>query len=308
MDLEILKMSFVDKVAILYHANCYDGFGSAWAAWRKFGDDAVYVPMNYGEILPVGIGEAKAVYFLDYSRPRAELEALAKRTTVTVIDHHKTAQDDLAGLPYAIFDMDHSGAVLSWQYFHPGVEVPELLLHIEDRDLWRFKLEGTKEIHAGLCSLPFDFEVWERKHHYINSELIPSGRVVLSYHEILIERFVEKSFLIEIDEFQVPCANVSMLFSEVPERLLTKFPSSPFACYYYDVDAPSRNASRMIGLRSKGEFDVSEIAKRFGGGGHKNAAGFRIASSKFSTSRIESDVYLDSLDQVRNLYDVLANS
>lgn len=32
----------------------------------------------------------------------------------------------------------------------------------------------------------------------------------------------------------------------------------------------------QFSLRSRGDIDVSEIAKKFGGGGHKNAAGFQL--------------------------------
>ena len=31
-----------------------------------------------------------------------------------------------------------------------------------------------------------------------------------------------------------------------------------------------------VNLRSNGEYDVSEIAKAFGGGGHRNAAGYQV--------------------------------
>jgi hypothetical protein len=34
-------------------------------------------------------------------------------------------------------------------------------------------------------------------------------------------------------------------------------------------------------LRSKGNFDVAAIAARYGGGGHRNAAGFRMAPVPF---------------------------
>ena len=54
-------------IHVLYHANCYDGFGAAWAAWRKLGDDGVvYQAVNYGDPLPQsGIADDDCVFLLD---------------------------------------------------------------------------------------------------------------------------------------------------------------------------------------------------------------------------------------------------
>ena len=119
---------------VLYHANCDDGFGAAWAARKKLGDAAVYVPVKYGDPLPPTV-TGERVYVVDFSYPRDVLETLADRCKVVVLDHHKTAQEDLADLPFAEFDMERSGAGMTWDYFFPGQPRPPLIDHIEDRDL-----------------------------------------------------------------------------------------------------------------------------------------------------------------------------
>lgn len=43
-------------------------------------------------------------------------------------------------------------------------------------------------------------------------------------------------------------------------------------CWTLNQTKPVANCS----LRSNGDYDVSAIAKAFGGGGHKNAAGFEV--------------------------------
>ena len=43
--------------------------------------------------------------------------------------------------------------------------------------------------------------------------------------------------------------------------------------YFRIIDDKTR-----VSLRSKGDIDVSVIAQRFNGGGHKNAAGLSIAT------------------------------
>ena len=83
-----------------------------------------------------------------------------RASSLRVIDHHRTAEEELRGLDYAIFDNRKSGAVLSWEFFHPGKPVPEILRYVMDRDLWLHELPRSREVFAGLSSYPMDFAVW----------------------------------------------------------------------------------------------------------------------------------------------------
>ncbi|MGH9333969.1 MAG: phosphohydrolase, partial [Vicinamibacteria bacterium] len=122
---------------VLYHAFCADGFGAAWAAWKRLGERAEYLPVQHGAP-PPSIPKESDVYILDFSYPRAEIEEMKARVaSLQVIDHHRTAEEELRGLEYAVFDNRKSAAVLSWEYFHPGEPVPELLRYVMDRDLWQ---------------------------------------------------------------------------------------------------------------------------------------------------------------------------
>jgi oligoribonuclease NrnB/cAMP/cGMP phosphodiesterase (DHH superfamily) len=267
---------------ILYHGNCYDGFGAAYAAWKALGDTAKYIPVSYGNPLPE-MPDAEVVYILDFSYSKEILLELAKKTSVIVLDHHKTAQENLAELvslkenqlcpndanPFVIFDMDHSGAYLAWDFFHPSKPVPKLIMHLEDRDLWRFKLEGSKEIHSALVSLPFDFKVWDTLDA---DSLIAEGAACLRFESSVVDKIVSKSWVGEIDNHKVPMVNTAAHWSEVGHALLDKYPEAPFAACFTVF-----NDSVMWSLRSRIDFDVSEVAKKFGGGGHRQAAGFKSA-------------------------------
>ncbi len=149
---------------IFYHWDCLDGFGAAYAAWLKFGyREAAYRACQYSEGEdPFDMCEpGDEVYVLDFSFKREVLLRQAERLKIQVIDHHATAEKDLAGLDFCIFDMTKSGAVLAWEFFHPGRPMPKLLRHIQDRDLWQFKLFETKEITTALMSMSYDFQVWD---------------------------------------------------------------------------------------------------------------------------------------------------
>lgn len=155
----------MDKSLVLYHASCADGFGAAWAAWKYFGDNADYKPVSYGGEVP-DVQGYKRVYLVDFSYPLNVINKMREGAPysdyVIIIDHHKSAQEMLKDYPFAEFDMAHSGACLTWLYFHRAVEVPQLIKTIEDRDLWLFKLPNTRELSAWIWSYPYDFELWSR--------------------------------------------------------------------------------------------------------------------------------------------------
>ncbi|MBE9128253.1 MULTISPECIES: DHH family phosphoesterase [unclassified Coleofasciculus] len=274
------------KIYILYHANCYDGFGAAWAAWKALNNQADYIPVKHGEP-PPQLEPGSTVYILDFSYNRFTLEKMGKQVQqVTVLDHHKTAQEALAvfesknletfllnkNAVRATFDMEKSGAILSWEYFHSQtVPPPEFLLYIQDRDLWQFKLEDSREVTSALRAYPLEFQVWDE---LANAEGITTlrteGKIILKLTNQIVERICKQVQWREIGGYRIPCVNATVFCSEVGNRLCQLYPDAPFSAYYLD----GKNGKRHWGLRSVGDFDVSAIAKQYGGGGHKNAAGF----------------------------------
>lgn len=261
-------MTNTKEHVVLYHHGCPDGFGAAWAAWKRLGNDADYHSVKYGDPMPALEG-VKRLTIVDFSYPRAILEKLAETMHVTVLDHHLSAQKDLEGLPFAHFDMDHSGAYLAWQYFNGGTPTPRLIEHIEDRDIWKWQLPGSKEITAALDMYPFDFEVWDNLVVCLD-QLFTEGTTLLKYRRQLINQAMKPLFM-DIMGHLVPVVNTTVLQSDVGNELCKAYPESKFSVSYFDDLQRSR---RVWSLRSVGEFDVSEIAKVFGGGGHRNAAGF----------------------------------
>lgn len=295
------------KNVVLYHGNCFDGMASAWAAWRKFGDNAEYRAVTYGlkdinDMMQDCYENANInddLYILDFSFPREVLEALHNKVNkLVVLDHHKTAQKDLEGLDYCTFDMNKSGARLSWEYFHyphHGQEgthlgfsnsdyndselglnpyyIPKLVQYIEDRDLWRFELEHSHEINAFIQSYPMTIGDYELTFHQLEmyfDRCLQQGFGIERYKDTMIETQCKAAYIGKVGDYDVPIVNSTILFSEVGNKLCQMYPDAKFAAYY----TVRKDASYQWGLRSIGDFDVSEVAKQYGGGGHKNAAGF----------------------------------
>ncbi len=253
-----------DPTVVLYHADCADGFGAAWALWKKY-PDAHYLPVEHGQRPPSGLDKAHVV-MVDFSYPREVIERLAESTaSFRILDHHVTAQAALAGLPYAYFDMTKSGAVLAWEWAHPE-PVPWLLQYIQDKDLWKWRLPNSREINAALASYPFDFQVWDG---LTQDTLEVEGRAILRREDVLITKIVEESILVDFEGETVPAVYSPVMTSQIGERLCQGF---PFCIIWHQ-----RDGRRCFSLRSKsGTVDVSAIAARHGGGGHVNAAGFSI--------------------------------
>lgn len=287
----------------IYHGNCDDGFGAAWAIWKRWGNEVAYVPATYGKPLPDTDG--KHVLFVDFSAPYDVLaERSWKARSIVVIDHHKTAQADLERLHsfdgtggdqksleeaffmcrthnmpdiVAWFDMNQSGAVMAWEFAH-GITrndpPPTMLSLIQDRDLWQFAYgDRTKQFSAALRTYPMIFETWDKI--AANPEnLVKEGEAILRGHNANIAKFVAEVYDDEIGGHHVPVVNVPYHYaSDTAHALLQLYPAAPFtACWFKRGDGKVQWSLRSEDHR----MDVSEIAKKMGGGGHRNAAGFQL--------------------------------
>lgn len=261
------------KTLCIYHGNCADGFGAAWAVRSALGEDAVeFFAGVYGKPAPDVTG--RQVVMVDFSYKRdVMLEAIDKAASMLVLDHHKTAAEDLADLPGAtvVFDMERSGAGIAWDYYHPGVKRPPLIDAIEDRDLWRFKLPRTREIQANVFSYAYDFKVWDRLFATPLADLALEGEAIeRKHHKDIAELLGVTRRRMKIGGHDVPVANLPYTLSSDAGNLMAQ--GEPFAACYWDTPT-----TRVFSLRSTTDgMDVSEIAKAYGGGGHKNASGFQI--------------------------------
>lgn len=258
------------KTAVLYH-NDADGFGAAYACWKRLYGKAVYIPVQYGQPVPDLPETITEVFIVDFSYDRATCEALAKKyLSLMILDHHKTAEKELEGLEYVTFDMDKSGAVLAWERMYKYLPVPNILQYVQDRDLWRFALPNSEEVNLFIASLPQTFEAWDG---FCLEDAEVGGKAIKAFRDSQIQRRVKAYEVREFAGHVVPVVNATDNISELGNELCKMFPEYPFSVSYCDRG----DGKRSFSLRSIGDFDVSAIAKQFGGGGHRNAAGFTKA-------------------------------
>lgn len=266
----------MNNTVVLYHANCMDGFASAWVHRHLVGDEKVqYIPMDYNKELPT-LQDNEIVFMLDYSIKRDELIALCSKVAyVTIIDHHKSAVEDLQGLTLPnlimVLDAEHSGCVLTWEYFAMDTSMPLFLWLIEDRDMWWFKKAHTRAFHAKASIMAKEFDVWD---DYLEEEnvfeLINMGNSILDYHNSLVKEISNSAYLNVIDgTIAMYCQCPYSLISDVGDYLLTKYALLEVVVLFVVFDSQVKYS-----IRGKGNVDVSAIAAKHGGGGHHNAAGF----------------------------------
>lgn len=279
----ILEPSSVDLV--IYHANCSDGFGAAWSAWKLLGDRAQYHPAKYGE--PPPDVTDKNVVILDFSYDNATTKNLiSKANSLLVIDHHKSAVVELHDVPNTRFDMNHSGAMLSWKFFHPAKEPPRLIKHIEDRDLWKWELPYSREFSAAFDMVPHDFEEFDK---FLDDSAVDDaqkrGSYILAYSKTVISKIVKNASRRRLRGKDVLVVNSPHWMSEIGAALSTK---CDFAViWYWDHET----LQTKVSLRAHHEdSDVSDIAKQFGGGGHRKAAGFLLSSGVSIESIFEPEI------------------
>jgi oligoribonuclease NrnB/cAMP/cGMP phosphodiesterase (DHH superfamily) len=266
----------------IYHGNCADGFGAAWVVRKALGEINFH-PGKYQEPPPDVTGKDVVLVDFSYKRP-VLMEMAEKANSILILDHHKTSAEDLVDLPANVtakFDMNRSGAMMTWEHFFPSKTPPPLLLHIEDRDLWRFALQNTRQIQANVFSFPYDFQVWDTLMATAPAALATEGEAIERKHFKDIRELlgVTTRYMV-IGGCRVPAANLPYTMSSDAGHELAK--GQPFAACYWDTPE-----GRAFSLRSSDDgADVAEVAKQYGGGGHRNAAGFKVSYAIAATFEI----------------------
>jgi nanoRNase/pAp phosphatase (c-di-AMP/oligoRNAs hydrolase) len=264
------------NIVVLYHKDCPDGFGAAWAAWKKFGDKADYVAIEYKNPPPPEL-KNKEIYLVDFGYNQKELmkKLLVCNKRMVMIDHHISRKNILPILPEYSFDVNHSGAVLAWRYFHPNKAVPKLLLYVEDEDLWRFKLPLARELTLAIQSYDYNFTFWNKmaadfENPSKRKKYAEEGRAILKLINKTIEILVAEGDEVIFEKNKALAVNSPVFASEIGEYIVRK-KGYPIGIIWHK----DGNGIRFQ-LRSSKRVDVSKLAQKYGGGGHKRAAGFYL--------------------------------
>lgn len=289
----------------IVHGSCRDGFCAAWVLHRKFGEAIEIHHAYYGKEPPEVMD--RDVIMADFSYPRDVMERIAATArSLVVLDHHKTAEAALDGFAEdmhrtnapvdVVFDMERSGAGIAWDYFFPGEPRPWLVDYVEDRDLWRHRLPDSTLVNAYIGILAFDFPTWTLASQCTIEDFATAGRNVRAKVQQYVNEASKNLRWVTVltgtqGGCRVPVVNAPQVdISELLDAILTQsarenMPPCDFAVGWWQ----RFDGLFQFSLRSRGDFDVSEIAKAFGGGGHRNAAGFQLATLPPWITRAETE-------------------
>jgi len=280
----------------IYHADCIDGFTAAWAV-HLANPGIELVKGIYGQLPPKY--QDKKIIIVDFSYSRQILENMANNNLVVVLDHHASAMERLQGLPttggdvlrlslnlettidaglYVDFDMTRSGARMAWEFFHANViSIPKLIEYVEDRDLWEFKWGNlTKYFHEYICNYDMTLEEWSNLAYMIETEHLYChniGEVLYNNKMKQINKIISASArIIKFDDMYVPIANIPYTMASEAGHIMCA--NNLMSITYYDRN----DGKRIYSLRSPDntDFNVANIAERYGGGGHVKSAGFIV--------------------------------
>ena len=271
----------MSKNYIFYHDDL-DGRGSAWCILKKLGENkggfhSVLQPINYSKPFPFDtIDKDSAVYIVDCAPTVEEMTNLYKITEKVIwIDHHISSMDKFQDFYREIRGLrqsNHSACILTWNYLfsHPS---PMSLQYIEDIDIWQWRYgNDTRFFYAGACSYDTDpvSKFWNdcMEGSKVIS-LIEEGKIVERYRNLEFKEHREKAgYEKEWEGNRCYILNAFHAGSDElgGEKAMETYPI--LIAYYYNGE------NYMVSLYSK-NVNVSELAVKYGGGGHKSASGFK---------------------------------
>ncbi len=274
--MELETPILLKDIVVIYHKHCQDGFGSAYSAWKKFGNSASYIPCSDRINPPEGL-VGKELFIVDFSYSKEVLLTLEKQNNrVVVIDHHISAEEAVKSLKEYVFSVEHSGSYLSWQYFVNN-NVPKFIEMLEIIDLKKDTSNIYSDVITYILSKPYTFEVYEQLCNDFDDiskqeKIKEIGKAQNDYLELIIGAVTSEPDFVIFEGYTVPCVNFSLPINErsiALSELYEKYP--PFSMSYrFD------KGKIKVSLRGNGEVDLAIIASKYGGGGHKNAAGFAV--------------------------------
>lgn len=282
------------RTIVFYHGDCPsgDGFAAALAAWLALGDSAAYCPVNYADFRDLPEVTGKDIFVLDFSfEPEVLQELCAKANTLTLLDHHKGAKEKLSGHTFLcachaparlLVDMSQSGCVLAWRHFFPEAPLPDLFRHVQDRDLWKWELPDSRAFLARLDLEPKTFESWKNLLSFqgtTREEFVREGALLVKQRALDCERMAKNARPVTLDGLAGLMVNAPHEWADDVGNLLAQRSKTFGLVWFATPDQRVKCSLRTLGA----DVDADQMARPFGGGGHKGAAGFYLPADRLES-------------------------
>lgn len=276
-------------MTICIHHNDLDGKCSAAIVNRKLKSSGpvTFFETDYKDDPPnLDMLVGASVIIVDFSYKPEVMKRITERAlSVTWVDHHATAKDypyqHLPGLRH-FGDKQKAGCELTWEFFFPETKMPMAVQLIGDYDKWALKMKDSKIFYEGMKLLDSSptSEIWvdllSDNHNDVES-IIKCGKIAMQYRDNYCTN-LRKSFgyETEIAGHKAYACNQYMFGSGGFGEMFGAYP----ICIAYIHNGETFTVSMYSET-----IDVGQIAKMYGGGGHKGASGFVCNNLPFSTAR-----------------------
>jgi hypothetical protein len=263
------------KTIVLYHGNCPDGFGGAYAAWKKFGGSVEYVALHRDTPLPTDLA-GNDLIFIDFCYEQPVMDAIVKEAkSVLVLDHHEGVEQVVRSMPAFVYDGERSGASIAWNYFHPDTPLPYFIKLNENVDLYRPLSDDDRALVAYTYAQPRTFAVLDEIVQKVEdpaerARLVERGRAYAEYFQLIATQLAENATLVSFEDYEVYLVEAPKMFTTDVGRKLAS-DEHPFT-----LIAHARADSIRVSMRGIGKVDLTKIAQKYGGNGHPSAAAFSI--------------------------------
>ena len=294
------------KTACVYHSRDLDGWMSAaivkhYCISQRVAEEVDFIGYDYGQTIPDLSGYNKVI-MCDISFPAKEMEYLGEK--LIWIDHHISAILDSESMGYDMTigsrNTKFSACELTWVYFFPDDRMPELVRLLGRYDCFGHK--GTSEeklvleFQYGARQMITNYEDayetlmltdydWKSNAHILH--ILNSGVIIYKYLCTEAKQSYKNGFEVIFENPSIDFSSRTdiKLHPKYKFILVNKERFNPInfgidyhadgydgaGCFHY------ANGKWNFSLYNDNELvDCSQIAKRFGGGGHRGAAGFLL--------------------------------
>jgi oligoribonuclease NrnB/cAMP/cGMP phosphodiesterase (DHH superfamily) len=294
----------MNKKLVLTHANCVDGCCSRAILEEQYGTEAVYIAVDHidydpkfadkYELFMNQVKDVKNTHVImsDICLPASYIDMfLENQNKVTILDHHKTAMpiiesfekrinegEQLALELHCSKDNDKSGAMLTWEYIKGNTPAPDLVVYISEGDRWDFQHEETKYFYSGLLDgkepNSYTSEDWLKilKDKTFVEEFVKVGKPIYDTFMATVESYANTAVPVVLNGKSGLMAFAPSAYRNEIGNILALRSNG------FGLIVEEKVGKISCSLRSVAPFDIDDIAKKFGGGGHAQASAFKLIS------------------------------
>ena len=274
------------NIHVIHHADA-DGYADAVICSNTIsepGKNIKFYATNYGKEFPAEVGPEDEVYILDFSYKRDFLLNLkSKVKKLVVIDHHKSAEKELEGLDFAVFDLTKSGVLLAWEYFVPEYPATEPVILLDCYDLWKkdhelYSWDEIMALHFAVTGHLKDYAFWTS---LINQWKVPEelkrkgGESLINFQNHVKDiKESPQTEIFEINDLKFCVFHTDIQISLTSDAIYTDPDLDVTGTICFDTKEDRVLVS--VRSRDKEKFNARLFCEKHGGGGHDLAAGFYL--------------------------------